>query len=99
MGEGAYTGSSFGGFADADGTETVTSWVCDPECPVSHLDLLTTSTTGTRGLPRVLQLDAVNTPFTRGVSAPEYTDSGSPSRFFKHVGGRIPAKPGRTSQR
>lgn len=47
-----------------------------------------TSQTGVRKNPERGHQEAVNTPFTRGVNAPEYTDSGGASRFFKVVGGK-----------
>lgn len=40
------------------------------------------STTGKRQNSARLQTEHGATPFTRGVAAPEYTDSGSPARFF-----------------
>ena len=67
-----------------NGTEIVPNWACTSDCPVAELDSITSSSTGTRGKPHV-QISAVNTPFTRGKDAPEYTDAGSPSRFFKQV--------------
>lgn len=40
------------------------------------------SITGDRKNKNRIQQDAVSTPFTRGVNATEYTDSGSAARFF-----------------
>lgn len=36
------------GFADADGTETVSAWDCQPDCPVRMLDEMSGTTTNTR---------------------------------------------------
>jgi len=41
-----------------------------------------TSQTGNRKDKHRIQQEIVNTPFSRGVNAPEYTDSGGASRFF-----------------
>jgi len=38
MGRGEYTGTSFEGFADADGKETIEVRDCHPDCPVKILD-------------------------------------------------------------
>ncbi len=40
------------------------------------------SITGNRRIKNRVQQGAVNTPFTRGQNAPEYTDAGSAARFF-----------------
>ena len=71
-----------GGYRNEDGTEEVDDWACVEGCPVKALDGTPTSTTGVRrNLARVQQEAA----FTPGVNAPEYTDEGGASRFFKHV--------------
>ena len=93
---GAYEGESITGLlrgvshpgnqhADADGMETIEAWACVEGCSVAHLDNTPTSTTGVRQNTRRIQDEVGVTPFTRGVEAPEYTDSGGASRFFKQI--------------
>ncbi|KKL26002.1 hypothetical protein LCGC14_2399650, partial [marine sediment metagenome] len=41
-----------------------------------------TSQTGNRKVKHRVQQETMSTPFSRGQDAPEYTDSGGPSRFF-----------------
>ena len=53
---------------------------CSEDCPSRGFP--TSSITGNRKIKDRIQEESVSTPFTRGQNAPEYTDSGSASRFF-----------------
>ena len=79
------------GYADEDGTETVTSWDCTPDCPVAALDAETGLRT-TGAMPTGITAGAVGRERTYGI-AKGYTtigygaSSGVVSRYFKQVGG------------
>ena len=94
VGQGNYTGTTFKGFADADGMETVTAWTCEPGCPAAALDAQS----------GVLPARGNVNPSTQGGGAgfsggtrpiasehhtrPELRVAGGASRFFKHFGGK-----------
>ncbi len=74
-------------YADADGTETVTSWICEPGCPVAALDEMSgerrsscgggnqTGANGGQGMG-FMGADAT------GHASTQYSDSGGASRFY-----------------
>jgi hypothetical protein len=73
------------GYADKDGNETVTNWICEPGCPVARLDrqsgVLTSHGGGTsKGLGYGSTAKAVRVQ-VQG-------DKGGASCFFKQVGGQ-----------
>jgi hypothetical protein len=74
-------------YADADGTETVTSWICEPGCPVAVLNVTGGerrsscgggNQTGAKGGTGIgfNRLDAT------GHASTQYSDSGGASRFY-----------------
>lgn len=79
--------------ADADGTETVDSWVCEPGCPVADLDTQS-GAVGGGAKPRVVTAhegrhdeDSWRLKPMAGTTR-ALGDVGGASRFFKQVGGQ-----------
>jgi hypothetical protein len=65
--------------ANPDGTETVPSWNCHPNCPVRALNEQSGERRSAGDYPSP---SVASSAFGRRVQGPLYTDSGSASRFF-----------------
>jgi DNA modification methylase len=80
------------GYANADGTEEVDAWDCEPRCPVVNLDEQSGSSRSTGG--RIGNAEGVYSKLgssgwsgTHEAGDPGYGDMGGASRFFKQVQG------------
>ena len=80
------------GYADEDGTETVPSWDCTPDCPVAALDEQTGTSVSNQRAPTgkaIYPIEGVavtwNANSVMDVTERGYSDSGGASRFFKQV--------------
>ena len=91
-GLGGYTGTTFPGFADEDGNETVAVWDCAPGCPVAALDeqsgdLHSQDPASRKGRLGKHGTGAGTTYLSVKETGNHYGDSGGASRFFKQIGG------------
>jgi len=84
---GGLTRPAFRSYGNGDGTETMSAWVCMPDCPVAELDRQSGISVGVRSTGRNGTDNAVA---TFGLQRKEDTarghdDAGTASRFFKQV--------------
>jgi len=79
-------GSDGGGYAtshyDADGTETVGAWECEPGCPVAELDEQSGVRRSAGDYPSEAQHSEDGVTSFSPEQGPLYSDSGGASRFF-----------------
>lgn len=83
--EGGWSGSSNHDYTSNDGTEEVTAWDCQPDCPVRLLDQQSGVTTSAKSKTFHSEYGGKShTGFMRGWSDPDsqYEDTGGASRFF-----------------
>ena len=90
---------SYCDYADKDGKETVSNWICEPGCPVARLDeqsgVRPSTLTGRASPSTSHKHPSTSTTDNRvamkgGLTQPGgqvYADTGGASRFYKHVGG------------
>lgn len=94
VGDGEYTRTTFAGFADGDGLETVEAWECEAGCPVRDMDTQSGIQKSGVAIQRHGGGQALFGGIADGKNArgaqPDvgYGDVGGASRFFKQVGGQ-----------